>query len=174
MTPSPVVTSMAPPGGLHLTALSSRFLTARRSRSAICATVVGSMRLEHHAGSAVARPLHRLVHEQIQPDGLLRELLLLAAGQLDEVGDEDRQLLDLVDRLAENLVALVVGEVVLAAQELEVGAEARDRRSCSSGGVRHELSLRALRCFERLEHRVEILRQFLGEPRPCPRRRHAH
>ena len=89
----------------------------------------------------MARPLHRLVHEQIQPDGLLRQLLMLAAGELDEVGDEGRQLFDLVDRLAENLVALVVGKVVLAAQELEVGAQARDGRSELVGRIRHELSL---------------------------------
>ena len=79
---------------------------------------------------------------------------LLVAGEVDEIGDEQRQLLELGDQVGAQ--ALVVGGREAAAGEhLEVGAQRGERRAQLVRGVRDEAALRALGLVERLEHRVE-------------------
>ena len=91
---------------------------------------------------------------------------LLAAGEVDQVVDEQRQLLDLLDDVAEQLLALGGVHVVGLLEDLDVGAQARDRRAQLVRGVGDELALgvhggveRAHRALERVEHRVEADRE---------------
>ena len=92
---------------------------------------------------------------------------LLAAGEVDEVVHQQRQLLDLLDHVVEQAVVFLgVHELTLLLQDLDVGAQAGDRCAQLVGGVGDELSLgvdggveRAHRVLEGVEHRVEADRQ---------------
>ncbi len=93
---------------------------------------------------------------------------LVAAGEVDQVVHQQRQLLDLLDDVAEQPLALVgVHVLALLLQDLDVRAQAGDRRAQLVRGVGDELALRvhgvverAHGVLERVEHRVEAA----GEP----------
>ena len=77
------------------------------------------------------------------------------AGEVDQVADEVGQLLELVDDVGEQRAAVLVGEQVGVDEDLDVGAEAGERRAELVGGVGDELALGVHRSLERREHLVE-------------------
>ena len=81
------------------------------------------------------------------------------ARELDDVGDEQRQLLELLARDAERRLALRGRELGVAGEQLDVGPDDGDRCPQLVGRIGHEPSLRALRLLEGGEHLVEALRE---------------
>ena len=154
--------------GLYLIALSIRLLTARCSRAGTPTTTVGSSCTSQRRGrSAPARALDHLADDQVQAHVLGVGARFLAAGEVDQVVHQQRQLLDLLDDVVEQPRALAGVHVLGLLQDLDVRAQAGHRRAQLVGGVGHELALRvhggverAHRSLESVEHRVEAV----GEP----------
>ena len=76
-------------------------------------------------------------------------------GDRDDLVDEVDHLLDLAVQVVDDLRPLVVGEIGMAAQHVEVGAQARQRRAQLVPGVLDESLLLGPGAVERLEHRPE-------------------
>ena len=76
-----------------------------------------------------ARAVDGLGHELVEADVLDRRGGVAVAGELDEVGDEVAELLGLLDDVVEQRVALGLRQVRRVAQDLDVRAQARDRRA---------------------------------------------
>ena len=85
--------------------------------------------------------------------------LLGAAGQLHDVPDQRRQLVELLDHVGAQRVAILGREQALVAHELQVGADRGDRGAELVRGVGHQVALRLHRLLERVEGAVEGLRQ---------------
>ena len=122
--------------------------------------------------SAPDRPAWRrgtlggLAHDLVEPHVLGLRRGLIATGEVDQVADQQRQLLDLRDHLGEQLLAVGGVDVGGLLEDLDVGAQAGYRRAQLVGGVGDELALgahggveRADRALQRVEHRVEAHRQ---------------
>ena len=85
----------------NLTALSSRLLTARSSLDGTPLTSVAfEVDLEANVRSVAARPLDRLGHEDVEAHLLARVDVLVLARQFDQVVDQRRELLELLDDVA--------------------------------------------------------------------------
>src|SRR5204863_7488345 len=80
---------------------------------------------------------------------------LLVAREVDEVGDEGGEALHLRDEVLEQLLALDRIGGLAAREELEVRAQARERRAQLVRRVGDELPLLSQRHLERREHGVE-------------------
>ena len=83
-----------------------------------------------HAGARRLRRVGDLADEDVQTHVLVARARLLAAGEVDQVVHQKRQLLDLLDDVAEQLMLLGgvdVGGALL--EDLDVGAHAGDRRA---------------------------------------------
>ena len=81
---------MVPLGGLHLTALSNRLVTAR-SRSSASPDHVQRIQLDvedQTLGRPPAHPLEGGVHHVAQVDGLRRGGDALVPGEMDQVADQ--------------------------------------------------------------------------------------
>ena len=117
-------------------------------------------RREAHAGRVARGPLHRGGDELVERQHLELGHRLLLAREVDEVGDEQGQLLELGDDVGPQPLAVVRVQPA-AAEHLEVRAQRGQRRAQLVRGVGHEPPLRALGRRQRLEHRVE----GAGEPR---------
>ena len=166
-SPSATPTSISPPGGLHLTALSSRLAigaleAARHAATDSCRSV------ERDLGREPPRPVDRFLRQHVELDVGRLEVGPLAR-ELDEVRDEQAHLLELADDVAEQRLALLVREVAPAGEHLDVRAQARQRRPQLVRGVRDELALRALRLLERGQHRVEARAEPASSSVPCTR-----
>jgi hypothetical protein len=94
-----------------------------------------------------------------------------AAGELDHVGHERGQLVELPDHVRPQGLALMGGQAVGLAKGLDVGAQAGDRRAQLVAGVGDQLALGLDGALERVERRVEAAREA-GELVPA-RRVHA-
>ena len=159
-SPSRTVTSISPPAGLHLAALSSRFETARSTVAGTPRTSDGSsVGREGDAGAVAPGPLDRVGGDEVEPDVLGLARRLVAAGELDELGDQRRHLGQLLGDVAQQLLAVAGRQRLVAGEHLDVRAQARQRRPQLVRRVGDELALRARRVLERAEHRVERRRQ---------------
>src|SRR5206468_9061393 len=87
------------------------------------------------------------------------ELLLLdlgaAARELEQAGDQPTHLLRLAVEVVEQAPTLVRVELEVAAQDVDVRLQARQRRAQLVGGIGDEAPLCLERLLERGEHRVE-------------------
>ncbi len=134
-----------PSGGLHFTALSSRFVTARSSEAGSPVTHHGWVSTSMVSPApATARAydgaLDDLGEIHLLDDGGQR----LVAGQLHEVADQCRHLLDLSADVVEQLGPqgrIEAAGLVGLEQQVEVGAQRRDRRTQLVPGVGDELAL---------------------------------
>ena len=80
---------------------------------------------------------------QVEADVLGLDAVLLAARELDEVPDEDGHLVELLDDVGEQALALLGRQRAFACEHLDVRAQAGERRPQLVRGVRDELPLRA-------------------------------
>ena len=80
-------------------------------------------------------------------------------GEVDELGHERAELLELEGRGFEELALLVRVHVGSACEQLDVGPQGRERRAQLVAGVHHELVLLVARSREGMEHRVEARRE---------------
>jgi hypothetical protein len=142
------------PGAPQVVALSSRLLTARASRAGEPTTVVSSLDVELAVGVVAMGALERLGHELVEADRLVR-LGGLAAREIDEVVGEAGQLRGLRGGAIEQRAATLARDVGVVAQDLDVRAQAGDRRTQLVRRVGDELALDAHRLGERVEHCVE-------------------
>ena len=94
----------------------------------------------------------------VEPHVLALAPRLVAARELDQVGDEHPELGRLLLDVGQQPRALVGRQRVGLRQHLDVRAQARDRRAQLVRGVGDELALGGDRALERVEHRVEVLR----------------
>ena len=84
--------------------------------------------------------------EQVQAEHLRLLLLVLrVTREVDQVADQAGELLELLDDVGEQRLALVVGDQVGVGEDLDVGADARDRRAQFVRCIGDELALRAQR-----------------------------
>ncbi len=116
---------------------------------------------------------HRVAHEEVEPQRLPRRRLLVAPGQLGQVADEVGELLELHQDVVDQDRAVLGAQLVDAADDLEVGAQAGEGRAQLVGRVEDELTLGPARRLERLEQTVEGLAQaaqFVGSPGGEPAR----
>ncbi len=97
--------------------------------------------------------------EEVEPHLLRLRRLPLAARELDQLGDEGRHLVQLLDDVSEQPLTLARRQRALARQHLDVRSQARERRPQLVRRVGDELALRAGRLLERAEHRVEARRE---------------
>ena len=119
------------------------------------------------AGACLRARSTTSLDQQVQPHVLGVRARLLAAGEIDQVVHQQRELLDLLDHVAEQpAMFLRVHVLALLLQDLDVRAQAGHRRAQLVRGVGHELALRvhgrverAHRALERVEHGVEAAGQ---------------
>ena len=109
----------------------------------------------------------------VQPHVLGLAARLVAARELDQVGDEHPQLGRLLLDVGQQPRALVGRQGVGLRQHLDVRAQAGDRRAQLVRGVGDELALGGDRALERVEHGVEVLRELAdlvvgGDLDPAP------
>ena len=95
--------------------------------------------------------------EPHRPPGLAVELDV--AGEIDQVADQHRQLVELGDDVGEQSLALLGRHLLGMGEDLDVGAQAGERRAQLVRGVGDELALGVDRALERVEHRVEAAGQ---------------
>ena len=112
------------------------------------------------ARRVAARAGERLADEVVEPDVLALAPRLVAARELDQVGDEHPELGRLLLDVVQQPRALVRRQRLGLGQHLDVGAQAGDRRAQLVRGVGDELALGGDRALERVEHRVEVLGQL--------------
>ena len=111
------------------------------------------------------RALDRLGDERVEPHVVRLVGRLVAARELDQVGDERRQLLGLVDHVGEQRAALLRRQVLLLEQQLGVRAQRGHRRAQLVRRVGDELALRGLRALQPVEHRGEPVGGAAAEER---------
>ncbi len=99
---------------------------------------------------------HRGLDQLVQAQRLVRLVRRLAvARELDEVADQLAQLLELEHEVAAQALAVGRRQRAPRPEDLEVGAQRRERRAQLVRGVGHEPALRPLGLVQRAEHRVE-------------------
>jgi len=122
----------------------------------------GGLCAEAH-GHAPARPrpgaLHDRVHHSVQAHVVRHVPGLRAPGQLDDVGHERGQLVELLDDVRPKALALVGREPIRLLECLDVRAQARDRRAELVARVGDQMSLRRHGSLERVEGGVEAARK---------------
>ena len=156
-SPPRTLTSIGAPGGLYLTAFSSRFETARSSSTgSACTSGRREGGHEPDLRCACLRALDDAGDEIVELDVLDPQLALFAARELDEIRDEPRQCVQLDGRLVECVLRLVGGQATLA-QEVDVRARRGQGRAQLVRRIRDEATLRADGRLERGEHRVELI-----------------
>ena len=101
-------------------------------------------------GSVAPRPRQRLLRDPVQAHVVGLGARLVAAGELDQVVDQRRQLLGLLDHVGQHRVALLGVQLVGRKQDLDVRPQARDRGAELVRGVGDELTLGADRFVERV------------------------
>ncbi len=118
------------------------------------------LRLEAHARRVAPRPRDGLGDEIVEAHVLALAPRLVAARELDQVGDEHAELGRLLLDVLQQPRALVGRQRLGLGQHLDVRAQAGDRRAQLVRGVGDELALGGDRALERVEHRVEVLGQL--------------
>ncbi len=81
------------------------------------------------------------------------------ARQVDQLAEEQGELVDVVEHLADDLLPLALRKAVHVPEQFDVAAQARQRRAHLVAGVRHEPALLVLRTGDRRHHRGEARRQ---------------
>src|SRR6185503_6373041 len=104
---------------------------------------------------AAAHVVDRFADDLVEPNILDRKGRLFVARKVDEIAHQRRQAFDLTDELYEHLLALLWIGRLPAREQLEIRAQAGERRSQLVRGVGDELALLAQRNLERGEHLVE-------------------
>jgi hypothetical protein len=102
-----------------------------------------------------AQPVDRVGGDRVEPHFPGLGVGPRAAGELDDVADERGELVELLDHVRAQRLAVGLGEAVLVAHQLEVCADRCDRGAQLVGSVGDELALRAHRAFKRVERLVE-------------------
>ena len=120
---------------------------------------LGRLHDDTHLGVPEAHRVGGLGGDLVEAHVLDRERRLLVAREVDEVGDERREPLHLRHEVVEQLRAIVFVGRLPALEELEVRAQARERRAQLVRRVGDELALRAERHLERGEHPIEAARE---------------
>ena len=159
--------STGSPGGLYLTALSSRFAHGALQAGGHAGDERRLQLEQQRSGGGVpARAFGDIAHEHVQAQVLGVGAGLLAAGEFDQVVHQQRQLADLLDDVGQQALAFVDLHVLRLLEDLDVRAQAGDGRAQLVRGVGDQLALgvdgrveRAHRVLERVEHRVEADRQ---------------
>ena len=149
-----------PAGGLHLRALSITLVTAR-------AHAVGSVddhrRLQLEAErSCGARRWARATassHDLVELDRLGVLARRRSTGELHDVGDELRQLVELGDDRVLQAGALLRGKPVGLQEDLDVAAQRGHRGAQLMGGVEDQVTLGLDRALEGVERVVEARRE---------------
>ncbi len=85
--------------------------------------------IEHHARPVADCSLDRVGGHEIEPHVFRLLWMLVAARQLDELGDQRGHLDELLADVAQQLLALVGVECVVAREDLDVRPQARQRRA---------------------------------------------
>ncbi len=152
-TPEASRTVMVPPGGLHFAALSSRLVIARSSPVASPVTRQWSRRTSKSTPGARrrTRATARSVTSARSMDSMTAAGLVLA-GQDDEVADQGGELLDLGAHVVEQLAARLLGQAAVGVglgEQVEVGAQRRERRTQLVAGVGDESALPVARGGQR-------------------------
>ena len=111
------------------------------------------------------RALDRLGDERVEPHVVGLVGRPVAARQLDQVGDQRRELLGLVDDVAEQQPPLLRREVLLLEQQLGVRAQGGHRRAQLVRGVGDELALGGLRVLEPVDDQGEAVGGAAAEER---------
>ena len=114
---------------------------------------------DHQLRRAAARALDRRGDDLVQADLPRLAAQLAAARQLHHVTDERGELVELLDDVAAQGLAIRGREQMLVAHELEVGADGGDRRAQLVRGVGHQVALRLHRALQRVEGAIEGLGQ---------------
>ena len=160
------VTSTVPPSGEYFAALSSRLLTARPSRSGTPSSAAGSSAdRELDVRRVPAGPLHCLGDERVESHVVHLVGGLVAARELDQVGDQGGQLLRLVDHVVEQGAALGRCQVLLLEQQLGVGPQRGHGRAQLVRGVGDELALSGLGMLQPVDHDGEAVGGAAAEDR---------
>ena len=147
-----------PPGGECLAALSNRLLTARARRSRVPSRTAGSsVGAEVDRGGVALGAGDGFADEVVEADVLALLGRLVAAGELDQVRDEHPQLSRLLLDVGEQPGTLVGRQGLGLGEDLDVGAQGRDRGAELVRGVRDQLPLGGDAPLQRVEHRVEVL-----------------
>src|SRR6185503_10902292 len=116
--------------------------------------------VEAHLRVPAAHVVDRFADDLVEPNILDRKGRLLVASEIDEIAHERREALDLTDELYEHLLALLRIRRLSACEQLEIRAQAGQRRPQLVRGVGDKLALLPKGHFERAEHAVEAR----GEP----------
>ena len=114
---------------------------------------------ERHRRAVAARALHSIGGDEVEPHLLGLGRLLLAAREVDQLGDQRRHLAQLLDDVLQQPLALTRRQPPVAREDLHVRAEARQRRAQLVRRVGNKLALGARRLLESPEHRVEARRE---------------
>jgi hypothetical protein len=142
---------MRPPPVLHLAAFSTRFQLVAVAPDGC----LFGLERELEGREACLCPLDDALGELVEADVLEMKVPLAAAGELDDVGDECCQLVELSGDIAQEAFAVAFAQRDALAEEVDVRAQARERSAQFVRGVGDELPLRADRSLERVEHGVE-------------------
>ena len=158
------VTSTGVGASLNLAALSTRLPMARaRSRGLPDHRARrGGDGDGDRATGAAADPLGHPVDDVVEGDDLLGLVVVGVGGELHELVDEGAELVGLDLEVGEDRLAGGLGQVVVAAQGLDVGAQAGERGAQLVAGVLHELLLLLARLAQGGEHRGERTGQAAG------------
>ena len=100
-----------------------------------------------------------LVRDLVESQLFERHRYLFVASDLDEIVDQFRHPLHLAHEIAEHLLSLGGIRRLSALEQLEVGAQAGERRAQLVRGVGDQLTLRAQRGFQLAKHGVEARAQ---------------
>src|SRR5207245_4712700 len=92
--------------------------------------------------SIAPRALDSVGRDEVESNVLGICLLLCAAGELDQLGDQRRHLAQLIDDIREQALALAGGERALAREHLDVRAQRSEERrvgkECRARGAQYD------------------------------------
>jgi hypothetical protein len=97
----------------------------------------------------------RLPHQLVEMHVLRRGRRLRTTGQLDQVGHQAGELVELGHHVGEERLTVPLREPLGAGQNLDVGPQRGERGPELVGGVGHQLALGPQRRVQRGHHRVE-------------------
>ena len=109
--------------------------------------------------AAPARALDGVGDDLIDAHVLAARLAARATSQLDDVADERRELVELLDDVPTQALLLLGRQTLGVAEDLDVRAQRGDRRAQLVARIGHQMALRLDRALERVEGRVEAAGQ---------------
>ena len=105
------------------------------------------------------RPRRHVLHDPVHADVVHQLARLCAARQLHDVRHERGQLVQLLEDVGAQSLAVGHRQPLIVLERLDVRAQARDRGAQLVARVGHEVALRLDRALERVEGRVEGARE---------------